>query len=54
VRVHAISASAREKVEGAGGSVSLLREAKRKKAKQAAKPAPAAAPAEEAPAAEEG
>src|ERR671938_1125257 len=31
VRVHAISATAREKVEAAGGSVSLLREAKPKK-----------------------
>jgi len=31
VRVHAISATAREKVEKAGGTVSLLREAKRKK-----------------------
>ena len=42
VRVHAISASAREKVEAAGGSVSLLKEPKVKKQKQA-KPAPAAA-----------
>jgi large subunit ribosomal protein L15 len=31
VRVHAISATAREKVEKAGGTVSLLREPKRKK-----------------------
>src|SRR5256885_13235941 len=46
VRVHAISASAREKVEAAGGTVSLLREPKRKKKKQAAKPV--AAPAAEA------
>src|ERR687885_1993382 len=30
VRVHAISASAREKVEGAGGTVELLRQPKRK------------------------
>jgi large subunit ribosomal protein L15 len=53
VRVHGISASAREKVEGAGGSVSLLREPKAKKRpKKAAKPAPAAPP-EEAPPAEE-
>jgi large subunit ribosomal protein L15 len=43
VRVHAISASAREKVEAAGGSVELLKEAKVKKQKQAKKPAPAAA-----------
>lgn len=44
VRVHAISASARQKVEKAGGRVSLLREAKPKKTKQAkpagAKPRP--------------
>jgi large subunit ribosomal protein L15 len=41
VRVHAISASARQKVEAAGGTVSLLREPKPKKAKPP-KPAPAA------------
>jgi large subunit ribosomal protein L15 len=58
IRVHAISATAREKVEKAGGSVSLLREAKPKKHK-APKRAPAPAveePAEappEAPAEEE-
>jgi large subunit ribosomal protein L15 len=34
VRVHAISATAREKVEKAGGTVSLLREPKRKKQRQ--------------------
>ena len=46
VRVHAISASAREKIEGAGGSVELLREPKVKKVRHhKAKPA---APAEEA------
>jgi large subunit ribosomal protein L15 len=66
VRVHAISATAREKVEAAGGTVSLLREPKPKKRKhikpKAAEPAeapeapeaapePAAeAPAEDAPA----
>jgi large subunit ribosomal protein L15 len=61
VRVHAISATAREKVEAAGGTVALLREPKPKKRKhfkakppeQAATPeAPEAAaePAEEAPA----
>src|SRR5919205_1992771 len=38
VRVHAISTSARQKVEAAGGTVSLLREPKPKKTK-AAKPA---------------
>jgi len=55
VRVHAISATAREKVEAAGGSVSRLREPKPKKkpkTAKAAKPAPAPA-AEDAPAAEE-
>jgi large subunit ribosomal protein L15 len=41
VRVHAISATAREKVEAAGGTVSLLREPKPKKQKRV-KPAPAA------------
>src|SRR6184192_1571376 len=35
VRVHAISATAREKVEAAGGTVSLLREPKVKKPKHA-------------------
>jgi hypothetical protein len=45
VRVHAISATAREKVEGAGGTVSLLREPKQKKSKsKAAKKAPVAEP----------
>jgi large subunit ribosomal protein L15 len=66
VRVHAISATAREKVEAAGGTVSLLREPKPKKAKAAkpkpkpvaAEPEPEEAPVEEeaakeAPAAEE-
>jgi len=46
VRVHAISATAREKVEQAGGTVSLLKEPKAKKKKKhavKAKPAPAAA-----------
>jgi large subunit ribosomal protein L15 len=33
VRVHAISATAREKVEKAGGTVSLLREPKKNKRK---------------------
>jgi large subunit ribosomal protein L15 len=44
VRVHAISASAREKVEAAGGTVSLLREPKVKKRKHT-KPKPAVAEA---------
>ena len=50
VRVHAISATARKKVEGAGGTVSLLREQKVAKPK-AAKPAAASKP--DAPAEEE-
>jgi large subunit ribosomal protein L15 len=58
VRVHAISATAREKIEKAGGTVELLREPKVKKAKHhAAKPAateePEAEAAEETAAAEE-
>jgi ribosomal protein L18E len=53
VRVHGISATAREKVEKAGGTVSLLKEPKVKKRKKHAKPKPAAAtPAPEAEAAE--
>jgi large subunit ribosomal protein L15 len=52
IRVHAISASAREKIEAAGGTVELLREPKVKKArKHAARPAAEPEPAaEEAPA----
>src|SRR3982750_601314 len=43
VRVHAISATAREKIEGAGGTVELLREPKEKKVRhRKAKPAAAA------------
>jgi large subunit ribosomal protein L15 len=42
VRVHAISATAREKVEKAGGTVSLLKEPKPKKRKMHSKPKPAA------------
>lgn len=50
VRVHAISASAREKIEAAGGTVELLREPKVKKVRhRKAKPA---AEAPEEPAAE--
>ena len=48
IRVHGISATAREKVEQAGGTVSLLKEPKVKKRKKHAKAKPAAA----APAAE--
>ena len=56
VRVHAISATAREKIEAAGGTVELLREPKVKKArhhKAAASPAAEEAAAEETPAEEE-
>jgi large subunit ribosomal protein L15 len=57
VRVHAISATAREKVEAAGGTVALLKEPKLKKNKKHTKPKPAAteaeAPGVEAPAATE-
>ena len=55
VRVHAISASAREKIEKAGGTVELLREPKVKKARHhhARHPAAAAEPQAEAPADEE-
>ena len=42
IRVHAISATARQKVESAGGTVSLLKEPKAKKQKQP-RPKPAAA-----------
>ncbi len=65
VRLHAISASAREKIEGAGGTVELLREPKvQKKRRHKAKPVAAEEPeaaeeatpegaAEEQPAADE-
>ena len=53
IRVHAISATAREKVEQAGGTVSLLKEPKLKKKKKHAKAKPgAAAPAAQAEAPE--
>ena len=52
IRVHAISATAREKVEQAGGTVSLLKEPKVKKRKQAKPKTAAAEPQAEAPAAE--
>jgi large subunit ribosomal protein L15 len=42
VVAHAVSASAREKIEAAGGSVTLLREPKAKKSKSKAKAKPAA------------
>jgi hypothetical protein len=45
VRVHAISASAREKIEAAGGTVELLREPKVKKVRhRKAKPVAAEEP----------
>jgi large subunit ribosomal protein L15 len=43
VRVHAISASARQKIEAAGGTVELLREPKEQKKKRRHKARPAAA-----------
>ena len=50
VRVHAISASAREKIEAAGGTVELLREPKVKKARhRKAKPVAAEEPEAETP-----
>jgi large subunit ribosomal protein L15 len=52
IRLHAISASAREKVESAGGTVSLLKEPKATKRKHA-KPKQATQPEPETPAEEE-
>jgi large subunit ribosomal protein L15 len=52
VRVHAISASAREKIEAAGGTVELLREPKVKKTRHHHKIAAAPEEPEEAPPAE--
>jgi large subunit ribosomal protein L15 len=51
VVAHAVSASAREKIEGAGGSVTLLREPKVKKAKSRPRPVAAEPVAAEEPAA---
>ncbi len=53
VRVHAISASAREKIEKAGGTVELLREPKVRKPRHHHKAHPTAAEAAEAPAEDE-
>ncbi len=59
VTAHYFSASAREKIEGAGGSVTALKEVKPKKRRRksspaaAAQTAPAAEATEEAPAADE-
>jgi large subunit ribosomal protein L15 len=47
IRVHAISASAREKIEAAGGTVELLREPKVRKRRSRAAAAPAAEDAPE-------
>jgi large subunit ribosomal protein L15 len=47
IRVHAISASAREKIESAGGSVELLREVKRKRGKKNVAPPKRPAAAED-------
>jgi hypothetical protein len=52
IRVHAISATAREKVEQAGGTVSLLKEPKLKKKKRHAGASPAASASASASAAE--
>jgi large subunit ribosomal protein L15 len=56
VTAHAFSGTAKEKIEGAGGSVTALKEPKvKRRRKRSAKPAPAAAPeaaAAEAPAEE--
>jgi large subunit ribosomal protein L15 len=49
VKVHAISAAAREKVEAAGGSVELLREPKERKKRHHAAAKPEAEASEEAP-----
>lgn len=54
IRVHAISASAREKVEKAGGTIELLREPKQKKVRhRAVKPEAAEEPEADAPEATE-
>jgi large subunit ribosomal protein L15 len=55
VTAHFFSASAREKIEAAGGSVTQLKEPKRKKARQSRDPGPAETepPEPEAPAKEE-
>ena len=50
VTAHAVSASAREKIEAAGGSITLLREPKERKPKRRAQPAqPVAEEPEETP-----
>ena len=49
IKVHAISAAAREKIEAAGGSVELLREPKERKKRHHAAAKPEAEASEEAP-----
>jgi large subunit ribosomal protein L15 len=49
IRLHAISAGAREKIEAAGGTVELLREPKVKKKRHHAAAKPEAAAADDAP-----
>jgi large subunit ribosomal protein L15 len=53
ITVHAASASAREKVEAAGGSLTLLREPKERRPKRRTQRAAAPAPEEAGPATEE-
>jgi large subunit ribosomal protein L15 len=48
VTAHAVSASAREKIEAAGGSITLLREPKERRPKRRAERAPAPEPETEA------
>jgi large subunit ribosomal protein L15 len=53
ITAHAVSASAREKIEAAGGTITLLREPKERKPKRRERPKAPAAEAEEPTAAEE-
>jgi large subunit ribosomal protein L15 len=53
INVHAASATAREKIEAAGGTLVLLREPKAKKARRQRAAAPASETEAEAPAADE-
>ena len=54
VTAHAVSASAREKIEAAGGTITLLREPKERKPKRRQRPAGPAQPEAEAPEASRG
>jgi ribosomal protein L18E len=49
VTAHAVSASAREKIEAAGGTITLLREPKERKPKRRERPKAPAEPEAEAP-----